>query len=227
MLKNNMKQRLKQTEGIIWDLDNTLYRFEGDFEHLCHVAAAKAALNAGVDMTHEEAFEICLESYDLHGNSSHLFVEKYRLDKQQMHYDFHRFINIDEKLIKKSVELIELFAKINLTHVLVTHASGEWAHRALTHLGLKEFFPDNKIIPLESTNFKNKSDSRVPFEMALGLLDLLPERAVVVEDMSANLRIPHDMGLGTVLVHYGKPPVPMPDYINMDCNNAIEFLNHL
>ena len=71
---------------------------------------------------------------------------------------------------------------------------------------------------------QRKSESRAPFQMALDLLDLPSSQALVVEDMADNLRIPYEMGLATVLVHYGRPPEPMPGHVQIDCNNAAEFL---
>lgn len=213
---------LDSIEGVIWDLDNTLYRFEGDFEELCHVAAAKAVVKGGLQMTHEEALSLCLKSYDQYGHSYRLFIEEYGIKQEIIHYDFHEFI--DEKLLRKEAELISLFEKSSLGHVLVTHASREWAGRALRHIGLKEFFPDEKIIPAEDTNFMRKSESKIPFENALALLEIQKEKVVVVEDIAENLRIPYQMGLATVLVHYGRPPSPMPEHVRMDYNNALTFM---
>lgn len=221
-INEEMARRLAQLEGVIWDLDNTLYRFEGDFEQLCHVAAAKAVIKGGVAMTHEQAMEVCLQSYDLYGHSYRLFLERYEIDRVQVHFDFHTFI--DEKLIRRELELIALFEKTHLRHALVTHASGEWAARALSQIGLKEFFPDEMIISAEAIDFQRKSESRAPFEKALALLGLPPSHVVVVEDLAENLRIPHEIGLATVLVHYGRPPEPMPSHVQLDCNNAAEFL---
>lgn len=225
MPKNNFENRLGQIEGIIWDLDNTLYRFEGDFEQLCHVAAARAAVKNGLDLSHEDALLLCHKSYEEYGHSYRLFIEEYQIDQRKIHFDFHSFI--DEKLIGKSLDLIALFEKTALKHTLVTHASREWAARALAHIGLKDFFPDSKIIPAEDTGFARKSESRQPFEKALALLDLAPAQTVVVEDIAANLRIPHEMEMGTVLVHYGQPPDPMPFFIDRDYNNALDFLADL
>ncbi|PJB72264.1 MAG: hypothetical protein CO093_03340 [Alphaproteobacteria bacterium CG_4_9_14_3_um_filter_47_13] len=222
MLENNKREDLQQFDGIIWDLDNTLYRFEGDFEQLCHIAAAKAALKGGLDMSHEQALALCLESYEIFGHSYHLFIERYDIDRTQIHIDFHSFM--DKKLIRKSLDLVTIFETTPFDHILVTHASREWATRALLQIGLKDFFPDTHIIPIEDINFMRKSDSRVPFERALTLLNLPPEKVVVVEDIAANLHIPKKMGIGTVLVHYGNPPRPMPDYIDNHYHNALEFL---
>jgi len=142
---------------------------------------------------------------------------------RQIHFDFHDFI--DEKIIRKSVELIELFESAPLEHVLLTHASRGWAARALEHLGLKKFFPDEQIIPAEDTDFLRKSGSRVPFEKALSLLKTPPKETIVIEDIADNLRIPHEMGMGTILVHYGRPPKPMPDHVWRDFHSASDFLS--
>lgn len=208
--------------GVIWDLDNTLYRFEGDFEALCHVAAAKAALKGGLQASYNEAFSLCLKSYDVYGHSYRIFIEEHGIAQDQLHYDFHDFI--DEKLIRKSLELVAAFERSPLGHVLVTHASRGWAGRALAHIGLKEFFPDEKILPAEDTGFARKSESCAPFEKALELLGVDAENVAVVEDIAVNLRLPYELGMDTVLVHYGQKPSPMPPYVRHDYNNALEFL---
>jgi putative hydrolase of the HAD superfamily len=215
----------QEVRGIIWDLDNTLYRFEEDFEHFCHVAAARAALKGGLDKTFDQAFELCLKSYSVYGHSCQIFTEEYRIDKTQLHFDFHNYI--DEKIIARSIELVNLFEELSLNHVLVTHASHEWAQRALTHLGLKDHFPDQMIIPAEATGFERKSESKIPFEMAIQKLSCPPACLVVVEDIAENLAIPYEMGLFTVLVHHGRKPEMLPSYINMACNNAVEFMEYL
>lgn len=211
-----------QIDGVIWDLDNTLYRFEGDFEHACHIAAAKAAVKAGLDFDYDQALELCFQSYETYGHSYMIFIKEYGVEHKKIHFDFHTFI--DEKLIRGEMELIALFERAPLDHVLVTHASREWAARALDHIGLRKFFPDERIIPAEEVDFERKSSSRVPFEKALGLLGLEASRVIVVEDIAENLQVPRSMGLDTVLVHYGQPPLPMPDYVGHDYNNAIDFL---
>lgn len=213
---------LKNLRGIIWDLDNTLYRFEDDFEQACHIAAARAALKGGVAMTYEEAHAISLQSYDRYGHSYRLFIEQHGLTMTQLHYDFHTFI--DEKLINRSLELAALFSASRHGHVLVTHASAEWAARALSHIGLKKYFPDDRIIAAEAVDFARKSESRIPFERALSTLDLPADQVAVVEDIAENLRIPRAMGMTTALVHYGRPPQPLPEFIDLSCNNAAEFM---
>lgn len=209
-------------EGVIWDLDNTLYRFEDGFEHLCNIAAARAAMKGGAPLSEGEAIELSSLSYQQYGYSCRLFIERYGMDREQLHYDFHDLI--DERLIRRSLDLIGLFEKTGLRHALVTHSSGRWARRALSHIGLAPFFPEEAIFPAEDVAFRSKAESREPFERALSLLGLAEDKVAVVEDVAANLRIPHEMGLATVLVHYGKNPDPMPGFVGFSCNNAADFL---
>lgn len=222
MRKNNGTERLRQADGVIWDLDNTLYRFNEDFSQACQIAAARAAIKNGAQYTLDEAVAICIQSFTRHGNSSHIFIEDHKINQQGMHADFHDFL--DETVIHRSLELAELFRQAALQNIIVTHASQNWARRILNHLGLSGHFPGDRIIAAEDVAFQSKASSRVPFERALDLLGLAPDRVVVVEDSAQNLRIPHEMGLTTVLLHYGQPPVPMPDHVHMDCNNAADFL---
>ena len=213
---------LNNLQAIIWDLDNTLYRFDGDFENLCTVAAAKAVIKSGINMSYEEAFSYCQKSYDEYGHSYYLVIKEHQIDQHQIHFDYHSFI--DETVIKKSIELIELMDQAPYKHVLVTHASFEWASRSLSHLGLKKFFSDDMIIPAEAIDFSRKSESTKPFLEALKKLETDIDHTIVIEDLANNLKIPKEMGLSTALVHYGRPPNPKPDYIDYFCNNAIEFL---
>ncbi|MCB9990257.1 MAG: haloacid dehalogenase [Rhodospirillales bacterium] len=209
-------------KGLIWDLDNTLYRFDHDFVQACHIAAARAALKGGVPMNMEQAVAYSERSYLERGHSYFLFVENFEVNELSIHLDFHDFI--DETIIKKSKDLADLFVRSGLQHILVTHGSRRWAHKALLHLGLDRFFPPERIIPAEEIDFARKHASRVPFEKALQILDLPEAHVAVVEDMADNLLIPHEMGLSTILVHYGRVPDPMPDHIDYAYNNAAEFL---
>ncbi len=213
---------LAALRGVIWDLDNTLYRFDRDFEQACNLAAARAALKGGVEMSLEDAVAFGWESYRLRGHSYDLFLERFALDRVRMHHDFHDAI--DETLIKKSAALAALFDRVALGHALVTHASRGWAVRTLDHLGLRPFFPDERIFAAEDSGFERKSESRRAFDAALHALDLPPGQAMVVEDIAGNLRIPKEMGLLTGLVHYGRPPEPLPAHIDWHGNNAADFL---
>ena len=121
------------------------------------MAAAKAVTTFFPDMSYETALDIAKKSHDEHGYSAHLFIRDHGLDYPAYHEEFHH--HVDEKIIARNDAMIGALGRLALPHVIVTHASREWAERVLGHLGLIDFFPAEKIIALEDTEFAAKSKS--------------------------------------------------------------------
>lgn len=208
--------------GIIWDLDNTLYRLDEAIIHAFNLSIAKIAREEGVDASMEEVIDMAIRSFEETGYSGTVFIRDHNIDQELLHYNFHK--GIDEKVIEKSLETKDLFTDINLSHVLVTHGAYDWAHRVLSHLELLKFFPNNHILALEHYDFERKYESRKGFSMALDRLRLLPEDTLMVEDSMGNLRIPHEMGIKTVYIHHGRIPKDVPEYVDYCFNNVPEML---
>lgn len=221
----SFQQRLNGLKGIIWDLDNTLYRLDDTMTHAFHTAIARAVEDAGVELDLETTIRLARKSFEDHGYSGRVFVKDYGVDDEWLHHKFHGYI--DETLIVKSLETIDMFHRVGLKHALVTHGSAEWAKRVLKHLGLAPWFRDECVLGLEDYRFEKKSDSALSFSQALKMLDLDAEEAIFVEDTPRNLSIPHRMGMGTVLIHYGARTEILPDFIDADYNNALDLLHHI
>ncbi len=147
-------QKLQTIEGIVWDLDNTLYRLEDAVKHAFHHAIAHAAIDAGVELSLEEAVRLANQSFADHGYSGRVFVKDFGIDDVWLHHRFHD--HLDETIIGKNAELDELFYKTGLRHGLITHGSGKWARKVLTRLGLREWFPEDCILALEDYGFEKK-----------------------------------------------------------------------
>ena len=64
---------LSHIRGVVWDLDGTLYRYDALFKDACQLAAARTAIDLGIDMSFEEAVALAMESERLYGNSFRLF----------------------------------------------------------------------------------------------------------------------------------------------------------
>jgi putative hydrolase of the HAD superfamily len=210
-------------KGIIWDLDNTLYRLDDAMAHAFNLSVARAAIaGGGLDMTFEEAASIAAKSYEDHGYSGRVFIEEYGISRNHLHFEYYGYL--DETVIEKSKKVNELFTELDLHHTLVTHSPMGWAERVLEHLELRKFFPDDHIFPFESYDFKPKSEDRKAFNTAINKLSFPVEEVAVVEDLIPNLRIPHEMGINTILIHHGKVPDSIPDYVAYACNNVLEVL---
>ena len=137
---------MAQIKAIIWDLDNTLYRFNTLFEDACNHIAGRTVRSLGLDMGDAEAKALAEASFKKYGYSMRVFLEEHDLDSTELHLEFHK--HLDEKILDVSHELIECFRNYDLKHVLVTHGSRHWAMKALNHLDLKQFFPDEVIFGL-------------------------------------------------------------------------------
>jgi putative hydrolase of the HAD superfamily len=225
-VKQDFLNRLENARGIVWDLDNTLYRLDDAMADAFHLAIARAVTQeGGVDLDLDEAFRMARKSFADHGYSGSIFVRSYGVDDEWLHHTFHTYV--DEKVIARSLETVDLFARLGLRHALITHGSGKWARRVLAHLGLNAFFEDGGILALEDYGFQKKSESAVPFMRALDHLKLPPEQALIVEDTVRNLAIPYELDMGTVLVHYGRKPDPAPPFVDADYDNTLDFLRHM
>lgn len=214
--------RLRGLGGMLWDLDNTLYRLEDMLEDAFNVAIARAAIDCGVVMDFDDAVAMARTSYEKTGYSGRYFLEHYDIGRDALHFAFHR--NLDEKIINVSLELQELMDGARLSHALITHGARDWAQRVLAHLGLTHHFAAENIFALEDMNFEKKHESERPFRAGLDVLRLPPERVVMMEDLVENLVIPHRLGMGTVWLHHGRVPDVIPAHVDYACANAVDFM---
>lgn len=211
-------------EAIIWDLDNTLYRFDKMFEEACNRAAAKTICAlVGGDLDEEEIFQVAERSYAQHGYSGKALIAHYGLEYRDYHFPFHE--TIDEKILHRNDDMIDALRDVSVPQAIVTNASRHWAQRALDHLGLREFFPDHLIVPIEDTDFEAKAYSRRPFELACERMGAAYNtRVLVAEDMAPNLKIPKEMGMQTALIHHGRVPLTQHDYIDAEFPDTLALL---
>lgn len=216
---------LSHIKGLIWDLDNTLYRFDQAFEKACNIAAARTVQQLMPSVSFEEAFAAAEESYIEHGYSGKTLIEQYGIAYSDYHYLYHD--TIDETIIEKNEAILMALGDIDLPNILVTHASRRWAEKTLRHLSMDAYFPCDKIIALEDTDFQGKAYSAAPFIKGMELLNLPPENVLVVEDSVKNLIRPKEMGMTTVLIHHGLNNHVGFDHIDHAYPDTLEFLGTL
>ena len=215
----------RDVKGIIWDLDNTLYRFNDAFIHACNIASARAAVKGGAPLGEDEALSLSQQSFVETGRSGTYFIQRHGLSAEKLHHDYHGFV--DEMLIHGAAEVAELFTGTPFEHAIATHANHDWARRALMRIGLADFFPDSRIIAHETAGFVSKDEGTLAFDLALAALELEPDHVIVVEDTMRNLRVPFEMGCGTVFLHHGQVPEALPEYVDVATGNAHSLLSTL
>lgn len=214
-----------QIEGIIWDLDNTLYRFTDQFRHHCNEVAAKLAMQMGLDMSEEEAFALAEKSESLYGYSIHYFVKDHGFSYRDMHGPYHELV--DEAHIELIDGVRDCLVSLDKPQAILTNASRGWAYRALTHAGLRDLFPDDKIIAVEDADFEAKSISDKGFNLAVEALGLSPDKILMVDDLARNLKISYEMGMQTAHICYDDMSEAPAPYVDGQFKTAIECAHML
>lgn len=215
----------RDIKGIIWDLDNTLYRAHAELHEAYHLATARVAVRDGVEQSMDVALAKAKKSYEESEFSGRFLIREHGYDVPRLHFELHEMI--DETAIVKSREVTDLFRQLGLKNALVTHGSQGWAHRVLTHLDLIEFFDHDAILSLESFDFQRKNESGAGVEMALGQLNMKPTDVIMAEDIFYNLEIPHKSGMFTTFIHHGQPPEDIPNYVDESYNSALDLLSEI
>ncbi len=214
---------ISKIKGVIWDLDNTLYRFTDDFKAHCNKAAAAAAIEMGIDMSHADAIKIAERSEELHGYSMHIYVTDHGLSYADLHIPFHS--RIDEKCVEPIMGALEVLEFFKDNQIVLTNASRCWAERAIHYIGAKKYFDDDFIVPIEDVDFVPKAQGDDGFKRALEILNLEPHEVLMVDDLDRNLKIAHDLGMQTAYMHHGKPMIEMPDYVSDQYENLVTMVN--
>lgn len=212
-------------QGVIWDLDNTLYRFTEAFYQSCTQAAAQAAQELGINLSYEDTLKLAERSEEEYGYSMHGYVTDHGLTYASLHFPFHQ--RIDETVIDPIPYAKEFLEGLKLPQVILTNASRCWAERALKFIGVDHLFPAEKIIPMEDVGFEPKARSKKGFKLALKKLNLPAEKVVMVDDLDRNLAIAYDLGMQTVYMNHGDPMEELPDFIDAQYDNLVSLIKDI
>lgn len=224
-MKAAFYERLIDIKGIVWDLDNTLYSADDRLHDAFDDAISRAAIANGANLDIAEALVLCKQSYIDHGYGGRVFIERYGVDPQKLHFSLHPLV--DEKIIIAHDGLVEQLHSLSIHHTVVTHGARDWALRVLEHIGLSSLIPHDRIHALEDFDFHKKGMSHIPFETGLSSMGLQPHEVIMVEDQERNLRIPHAMGMGTVLLDYGTRGHKAAEFVDLVCHDVRELMTHI
>ena len=217
---------LSHIKGIIWDLDDTLYSVTPALHQSMRESVARAVVKMGYDISYEDALKIAEESQAKHRLTVKMLVDKFGIEKRDLHIPFHA--EMDHTVTDACPDLPSAFRALpNVKHVLMTHASRDWALRMLPHLGLADFFEDHAIMGLEDVDFNHKHESDVVTKRSLEILGTAPENTAFAEDRDWNLTIPHKMGLTTVLIDHPSQPKDLPAHVHYRFDKASSFLQNI
>ena len=221
-----MQKNLQNIKGVIWDLDDTLYRVTPALQQSMRESVARAVVKMGYDISYEDALALAEESQAKHRMTVKLLVDEFGIQKSDLHGPFHA--EMDHTITEICADLPAAFENTpHLDHVLMTHATRDWALRMLDRMGVAEFFEDHAILGLEDVDFHHKHESDVVTLRSLDILGTDPHNTAFIEDRDYNLKIPHKLGLTTILMDHPSQPKELPAHVDFRFDRAASFLKEL
>lgn len=221
-----MTKLLSDIKAVIWDLDDTLYSVTPALHQSMRESVARAVIKMGYDISFEDALAMAEESQSKHRLTVQSLIEKFSINKRDLHIPFHA--EMDHTVTDACPDLPLSFASNpQVKHVLMTHASRDWAVRMLSHLGIADYFEPEAILGLEDVDFNHKHDSDFVTKACLEILGTSPQDTAFAEDRDYNLTIPHKMGLTTILIDHPSQPQGQMGHIDFRFPRAADFLNQI
>jgi len=217
---------MNNIRGIIWDLDDTLYSVTPALHQSMRESVARAVIKMGYDISYDEALKMAEDSQAKHRLTVKMLVDRFGIEKKDLHIPFHA--EMDHTVTEVCQDLPDAFAAHpNIRHVLITHASRDWAVRMLDHLGIADFFDSKAVLGLEDIDFEHKHESDRATKTALDLMGLSPSDTAFAEDRDYNLIIPYEMGVTTILIDHPSQPRDIPPHVHHRFDRAADFLNFI
>jgi len=179
----------------VFDMDHTLYPAnDALFSQIEVKMTDYVAKITGFDRSQSDALR--RQYWDQYGASLAGLVKHHKVDP----HDFlHHVHDIDYSVLMPSPDLIATLDLLRGRKIVFTNGPRAYADRVLTQLGLQGAFDD--IFGNEDCDLIPKPERRA-YEQIFAKASLTPTQAAMFEDSHANLRVPYEMGMKTVLVHH-------------------------
>ena len=185
--------RIQSAQGILFDLDNTLYpREKGVF------ALINEKINEYVRLTtgrNGQDIDLLRKDYQKrYGTTLGGLIRHHFIDPKE-YLDFVHDVPVEELLSPDPV-LTELLDSIKLPMVIFTNGTKGHAARVLKAMDISSFFCG--ICDLVSTKYMGKPHHEA-FEIAADLLDCSLHRTIFVDDLAANVEAGD--AVGAISIH--------------------------
>lgn len=192
-------RRFHQIESWIFDLDNTLYP---PTSALFSQIDAKMAgfISEALNVAPDRARELQKHYYKTYGTTLRGLMTEHAMDP----HAFLDFVHdIDHSVIEPDLALAEALAALPGKKFIFTNGTNGHAVSVADRLGITHLFDD--LFDIVAADFTPKPD-RAPYDRFLAKTGVEPKSAVMFEDLARNLKIPHQLGMATVLITGGATP---------------------
>lgn len=197
-------------KAVIFDLDNTLHDFNRMKKEAVKAAVA-AMVDADLDMNFVDAFDAVMKIYTTKGIENqevfdHFLRERYGVINHKMLaagvVAYRKAREASLVLYPHVTSTLTSLIKNGIKLAVITDAPPKQAWLRLCYLNLHHFF--ETVITPEETGEKKPSPK--PFHLALNILCIKPENALMVGDWpDRDVKGARGVGIHTVFAKYGDP----------------------
>lgn len=187
------------------DMDGTLY------DHLQHVIpslwkAHESYIALHVPALRDKPLKETFWSYVKKHGSPHGGMEAEH--GVNPHHYLKHIHNFDLSPQKPDPEVTAGLARLHGEKIVFTNAPADFAHRLTAQIGVKQHL--HGIFAIEDMGLISKPAEEAYYAFFAKHSHLKPAEVCMVEDTADNLVVPHRLGMKTVHLHGGKPPVSAP-----------------
>jgi len=217
-------------KAIIFDLDNTLMDFM-KVKRVAIEAAVEAMIDAGLKMPKEEMVEKIYKAYGEEGiEDQHIFDKV--LEREFGHIDYrilasgiigYRRAKEGTMSLYPHVHLtLTTLTKMGIKMIIVTDAPKLPVWMRISALGLQHYF--EHILTYEDTGAKKPSPK--PFQMALDILKVKPDEALMVGDWAERDVVgAKQLGMKTAFARYGDTFETKDSGADYELNDILELVD--
>ncbi len=208
---------------LVFDLDDTLYRFESGIFTLVRQRIQQWLAQA-LHLPLEEARHLQHHYYLTYGTTlAGLLQEHPGID----HEDYLAYVHDVpiETYVQPDPVLDAMLQRLHAPKVIFTNATQAWADRVTRALGVRQHF--DAIVDIYQANFISKPYP-YPYQVLLQTLQAEPQRCIMLDDQVRNLLTAAQMGMRTILVRPDQPDLPPEiEHSVPDIYAAEPLLHHL
>ena len=192
-----MSRGFDHVETWVFDLDNTLYSAKHRlFDQIDERMGSFIADLFSIER--HEARHIQKDYFFRYGTTLRGLMSEHDVDPEE----FTAFVHdIDHSVLPIDEALANALDRLEGKKLIFTNGTVEHAEDVLAAAGIAGRFDD--IFDIKASDYEPKP-ARRPYEKFIAKTNFEPSSAAMFEDIARNLKVPHDMGMTTVLVSYAE-----------------------
>lgn len=212
-----VKDVFSHVDTWVFDLDHTLYPPRMRLFDQIEVRMTSYVMRE-LNVSRDEADDLRARYWREHGTTLAGLMRNHDIDPDPYLVEVH---DIDFSVLDPEPALAEVIRQLPGRKIIYTNGSAPYAEQVLAARGLDGLFAE--IYGIEHAGYRPKPEAAA-FEQVFARDGLNPKSAAMFEDDPRNLRVPHDMGLNTVLVTPEPDPHP---HIHHHTDDLTGFLTQL